>query len=75
MTSNGIRTQANTYLQALYSADSGYHTSVATVLATSAGQDQITAHVSEPSTLLLLGSGLAFLARRRKRAAATHASH
>jgi hypothetical protein len=74
VTSNGIRTQASAYLAALYSADSGYHTSLATVLATSAGQDQITAHVSEPSTLLLLGSGLALLARRRKRAAAAQSA-
>ena len=59
-----IVTQANSYLTALYSAQSW--TAVATILSTSGGQDQIT-QVSEPSTLLLMGLaffGFAALARR-----------
>jgi PEP-CTERM motif len=40
---------------------------IATVLDTQHGQDQVTSRVSEPSTLLLLGAGLAFVARRARR--------
>lgn len=65
-TSGAIATQANAYLSALY-PDGVYQTSVAGVLATDHGQDQVTSRVSEPSTLLLLGAGLALVARRARR--------
>ena len=62
--------QATNYLNALYSAQPW--TSVATILSTNGGQDQIVAQVSEPSTLLILGLaffGFAALARRPARQA------
>ena len=45
----------------------GYHTSVAAVLITQHGQDQMTSRVSEPSSLLLLGAVLTLVARRARR--------
>jgi hypothetical protein len=53
-------------VNALYSGD-GYHTAVAAVLHTHTGQDHGTSRASEPSTLLILGAGLAFVARRARR--------
>ena len=44
----------------------GYHASVAAVLVTQHGQDQITSRVSEPSSLLLLGAVLTLVARRAR---------
>ncbi len=66
-TTGAIRTQAQTYLNALYSGPGGYQTSVATILSTSRGQDQIT-RVPEPATLVFFGLGCAgagFFVRRR----------
>ena len=65
-TTGAIATQATAYLNALYSGGS-YPTSVAAVLDTQRGQDQVTSRVSEPSTLLLLGAGLALVARRARK--------
>jgi hypothetical protein len=62
-----VITQAQSYLTSLYSSQPW--TSVATILMTSAGQDQVT-QVSEPSTLLMMGLaffGFAALARRPAR--------
>jgi hypothetical protein len=59
---------ANQYLGSLYFAVGAYHTSTATLLLSSDGQDQITARVPEPATLMLLMLGTAFVAggcRRR----------
>jgi len=63
-----VTTQANVYLSNLYASQPW--TAVATILSTNAGQDQIIAQVSEPSTLLLMGLaffGVAGLARRPAR--------
>ncbi len=66
-----VRTQADTYLTALYTASgTAYNTSVATILdvvSPNSGQDQIVARVSEPSTLLLMGVALLLFARRIRR--------
>jgi len=66
-TQGDIRNYASNYLTALYSAPGGYLESRATILATSAGQDQVTVSVPEPASVLLVGSGLALLARRWRR--------
>jgi hypothetical protein len=63
-----ITGKASEYLTSLYNAQPW--TSVATVLSTTGGQDQIVAQVSEPSTLLIVGLaffGFAALARRPAR--------
>lgn len=65
-----VATQANAYLTALYSSD--YSNASQAVLFTNGGQDQITARVTEPSTLLLLGSGLLLYARRQRRLKKQH---
>jgi len=61
-TTGAIRDQANAYLSSLYVGTGQYQTSVATWLDTSRGQDQLTARVSEPSTLLLFGLALTLFA-------------
>jgi len=67
-TTGTIRTYANTYLQELYSAGAASWTSAsATVLEARSGQDQITAHVSEPSSLLLMGVAFLVFANRLRR--------
>jgi hypothetical protein len=65
-TALAIMTQANTYLQQLYSGPGGsYYTSTAALLdATEGGQDQITA-VPEPASALLLGLGFGLIVRRK----------
>jgi len=68
-TTGAIRDQANAYLASLYYAPGAYHTSVATWLDTARGQDQITARVSEPPTLLLFGLSLLLFAGRLRRPA------
>jgi hypothetical protein len=62
-TTGAVQTAANNYLSALY-ANGSYHTGTATWLDTRYGQDQITARVSEPSTLLMLGAALLAAAGR-----------
>ena len=62
-TTGSVQTAANGYLSALYTNGS-YHTGTATWLNTNYGQDQITARVSEPSTLLMLGAALLAAAGR-----------
>lgn len=60
-----ITTQASTYLNALYAAQPWQ--SVATILSTAVGQDQIVSRVSEPSTLMMMGVAffvISALARR-----------
>lgn len=70
-TTGAINTQAQTYLSSLYAGvNGGYLTGVATILeaiSPHAGQDQIVARVSEPSTLLLMGVALLALARRSRK--------
>jgi hypothetical protein len=68
-TTGAIRSQAQTYLNALYTAGTGsYNTGVATVLdVRRAGQDQIVARVAEPSTLLLMGVAFLVFAKRARR--------
>lgn len=70
-TTGAIRDQAQTYLDALYVGATGsYNSSVATVLeviSPNRGQDQLTARVSEPSTLLLMGAAFLVFARRLRR--------
>jgi hypothetical protein len=68
-TTGAIRDQANAYLSALYYAPGLYHTSVATWLDTGRGQDQMTARVSEPPTLLLFGFALLLFATWMRRPA------
>ena len=74
-TSGSIRSQAQTYLTALYGAGGGnYFTSVGTVLQgvlPRPGQDQLVSRVSEPSTLLLMGVAFLVFARRTRRATTT----
>jgi hypothetical protein len=65
-----IKTQAETYLTALYDA-APYETSVATilnVLVGDPGQDQIVSRVSEPSTLLLMGMACLLFSRGIRKA-------
>lgn len=73
-TTGAIRSQAESYLSALYNAGAnGYNTGLATVLdvATGAsGQDQIVARVTEPSTLLLMGVAFIAFAKRARRSTA-----
>lgn len=64
-TSGAVRTQATTYLTALYS--SNYSDSHATWLDTARGQDQITQRVPEPATLLLMGLAALGMGVRRAR--------
>lgn len=68
-TTGDVATQAQTYLDALYTGPGGYNTSTATWLdaATGFGQDQIINNLPEPASLLLFGSGLAALAARSRR--------
>lgn len=70
-TSGAIRTQAQTYLSALYiPGTTNYHTSLATVLDVASptpGQDQIVARVSEPSTILMMGVAFFVFAKRFRR--------
>ena len=65
--STGALAAGNSFLSALAEAGSSYQTANARWLdvASGRGQDQITA-TPEPGTLLLLGSGLAGLAARRR---------
>jgi hypothetical protein len=69
-TTGAIRTQAQTYLNSLYTSGGGYNTGIAAILevvAPNSGQDQITSRVSEPSTLLLMGVAFFVFARRVRR--------
>lgn len=72
-TTGAIRTQAQRYVSSLYNAGSDiYRQSVATILdvvSPNAGQDQIVAKVSEPSTLLLMGVAFLMFAKRTRRSA------
>lgn len=70
-TTGAIRTQAETYLAALYSHLPEVGQRHATVLDTRTGQDQITSRIPEPTTLLLVGCGAGLLIRRRRKAQAT----
>ncbi|HXH05805.1 MAG TPA: hypothetical protein VNI83_04360 [Vicinamibacterales bacterium] len=62
-TTSAIRTQAQSYLAALYSGPGGYYTSTAVWLDSPRGQDQILL-VAEPSGILLLAGGALFFRRR-----------
>lgn len=64
-----VATEAQTYLNALYSGPSGYNVSTALWLdaPAGAGQDQILSAIPEPASLFLFGSGLAALAARARR--------
>jgi hypothetical protein len=71
LATSGIRTQAQTYLAALYNAGSSIYTlSVVSVLGVARGdlgQDHIIAKVSEPSTLLVVGVAFLMFAKRARR--------
>lgn len=64
-TTGAVATQAQTFLNNLFSGPNGYRTSNALWLDARVGQDQMTP-VPEPGSLLLLGSGLAVAWRARR---------
>lgn len=66
-TTGAIRTAANGYLATLFDGSGGRYSASATWLDTLNGQDQMTFGVSEPSTLLLLGTAMLIAASRLRR--------
>lgn len=69
-TTGAIRSQAQTYLNALYTSATTYRTGLGTVLEVTpgnSGQDQIVSRVGEPSTLLLMGAAFLIFAKRMRR--------
>jgi hypothetical protein len=64
--SPGIASEAQGYLNALFSGPGGYYTSSAVWFDSVRGQDQMSPVVPEPATLLLCGSGLALIVRTKR---------
>jgi hypothetical protein len=66
-TTGAVRMAASGYLASLFEASGASYSSAATWLDAIGGQDQIMGSVSEPSTLLLLGTAMLFAAGRLRK--------